>query len=170
MPITERDLFLHAVRSCEQFKKAIRTFDEYLKKKLPPRSQEYYQARSCLRQGQDLFDATLKKAKQLLGPVSPYSPQEVENQRAQLLKENKITVEGLSFNDLREELANDEFIGAMFGTEELDAYLKNHIVSQSTGKRNLANIKMRMVFDKLRTLSVKGQELQIAAQKYFQSG
>lgn len=170
MAITERDLFLHAARSFELFKKAIRTFDDYLLKKLPPKSQEYYQARSFLRQGQDLFDETLKKAKQLLGPISPYSPQELEKQRAQLLMENKIIVRGLSLNDLREELVQDEFLKTMLSAEEIAAYLKDHFISQASGKRKLANIKMRMIFDKLKTLSAKGLELQAAAQKYFQSG
>ncbi len=170
MAITERDLFLHAAKSYDLLNKSIRTFNDYLQKKLPPKSQEYYQARHYLREGQGVFDETLKKAKLLLGPISPYSPQEVEKQRAQLLIENKIIVQGLSLNELREELTRDEFLKTMLSAEEMAAYLKAHFISQSSGKRKLANIKMRMIFDKLKTLSAKGQELQAAAQKYFQSG
>ncbi len=170
MAVTERDIFLHAARSYELLKKAIRTFDDYLQKKLPPKSQEYYQARNYLREGQGLFDETLKKAKQLLGPIPPYSAQEVEKQRAQLLMENKIIVRGLSVNELQEELAQDDFLKTMIGPEEIALYLKDHFISQASGQRKLANIKMRMIFDKLKTLSTKGLELQAAAQKYFQSG
>jgi len=170
MAITERDIFLHAARSFELLKKAIQTFNDYLQKKLPPKSQEYYQARSFLKQGQSLHDETLKKIKMLLGPVSPYSPQEVEQQRRQLLMENKIIVSGLSLDELREELVKDETLKAMLSEQEITTYLKDHLISQASGKRKLANIKMRMIFDKLQTLISKGQELQAAAQKYFQSG
>ena len=170
MAITERDIFLHAARSFELLQKAIRTFNDYLQMKLPPKSQEYYQARSFLKQGQNFFDETLKKAKLLLGPIPPYSAQEVEKQRARFLMENKISVRGLSLNELREELAKDEFLKTMMSAEEITAYLKVHLVSQSSGERKLANIKVRMILDKLKTLLSKGLELQAAAQKYFQSG
>jgi hypothetical protein len=170
MPITERDLFLHAAKSHELLQKAVQTFSHYLEKKLPPKSEQYYQARSYLKQGQGYLDETLKKAKLLLGPVSPYSPQEVEKQRAQLLIENKIIARGLNLNDLREELVRDEFLKTIFSPEEVAAYLKANFISQSSGQRRLANIKVRMIIDRLQTLRAKGQELQTAAQKYFQSG
>ncbi len=168
MAIIERDIFLHAAKSSDLLKKAILTFDKYLK--MPPQSQEYYQARRFLREGQSLQEEILKKAKQLLGPLSPYSPQEVEQQRTKLLSENKIIVKGLSIADLGRELVEDEFLGAIVSPDEIANYLKKHFVSQSSGNRKLANIKMRMIIDKLQLLAARGQELQIAAQKYFQGG
>jgi hypothetical protein len=170
MLITERDIFLHATRSFELLKKSIETFDKYLKMKLPPKSQEYYQARNYLKEGQTYFDEILKKAKQLLGPISPYSPQEVEKQSEQVLMENKIIVRGLSLGDLSDELAKDEFLRTMMSASEIAVYAKDHFVAQASGKRKLANIKMRMIIDKLRDLSNKGEELKAAAQKYFQAG
>ncbi len=170
MAITERDIFLNATRSFELLEKAIRTFDNYLQLKLPPKSKEYYQARNFLKEGQGFFDETLKKAKLLLGPIGPYSAQEVEKQRAQVLMENKIIVRGLSLNELREELTKDEFLKTMMSAEEIAAYLKDNLISQTSGKRKLANIKVRMILDKLKTLISNGLELQAAAQKYFQSG
>jgi len=169
MELVGRDFFLHAFRSFDLFRKAIRTFDDYLQNRLPPDSKEYNYACNYLREGQGLFDVTLKKAKKLLGPIPGYSAQDVEMQRAQLLVENKIVVRGLSQHQLREELAKDEFLKTMISPEEMLVYLKDHFISQSSGKRKLANIKVRMILDKLRTLSVKGQELQIASQEYFQS-
>jgi hypothetical protein len=168
MAVIERDIFLHAGKSNELLKKAIRTFEAYLK--LPPKSQEYYQARSFLKQGQGALEETLQKSKQLLGPLSPYSPQEVEGQRAKLLAENKIIVMGLSMADLGRELTEDEFLGTIVSPDEIANYLKKHFVSQSSGKRKLANIKMRMIIDKLQLLAARGQELQTAAQKRFQAG
>ena len=170
MTILGRDLFLNAAKSHNLLQKAITTFDEYLRKPLPPKSPEYYQARHFLREGVRLFDETLKKAKMHLGPASPYSPKEVEEQRAKFLVENKIIVQGLALSLLQEELARDEFLNTIYRSEEIAAYLKSHFISQSSGKRKLVNIKMRMILDRLKALSAKGQELQAAAQKYFQSG
>jgi hypothetical protein len=169
MLITERDIFISAARSFELLQKAIRTFDDYLRLKLPPKSKEYYQARNFLKEGQGFFNETLKKAKLLLGPISQYSAQELEKQRAEVLMENKIIVRGLSLDELREELANDEFLKTMMSGEEIGVYLKAHMISQSSGMRKLANIKVRMILDKLKTLLGRGLELQTAAQKYFQS-
>ena len=170
MEIVGRDLFLNAKNSRKLLTKAIKSFEEYLQKAGPPNAREYYQARHFLREGQSSFDKTLEKARLLLGPVSPYSPQEFEKQRAQVLAENKIIVQGLSLSVLREELAQDEFLKTFFSPEEISDYLESHFISQSSGKRKLANIKMRMILDKLIALSAKGQELQAAAQKHFQSG
>ena len=165
-----RDLILNAKNSHKLFTKAIQSFEEYLQKPGPPNAREYYQARHFLREGQISLDKTLEKARLLLGPVSPYSPQEVEKQRAQVLAENKIIVQGLTLSLLQEELTSDEFLKGFFSPEEISDYLESHFISQSSGKRKLANIKMRMILDKLMALSAKGQELQAAAQKRFQSG
>ncbi len=168
MAIIERDIFLHAAKSSDLLKKAIITFERYMK--MAPQSQEYYQARRFLREGQSIQDELLKKAKQLLGPLSPYSPQEVGQQRAKVLSENKIIVQGQTMADLGRELVEDEFLGAIVSPDEIANYLKKHFVSQSTGNRKLANIKMRMIIDKLQLLAARGVELQTVAQKHFQSG
>lgn len=170
MAIIGRDLFLHAAKSHSLLQKAIAIFDVYLQTPLPPKSPEYYQARNFLREGKRLFDATLKKARLLLGPASLYSSQDVEEQRVQFLIENKIIVQGLTLSSLQEELTRDEFLNTIYSPEEIAAYLESHYISQSSGKRKLANIKMRMILDKLKALSDKGEEVQAVAQKYFQSG
>lgn len=170
MTIVGRDLFLNAAKSHYLLQKAIATFDEYVRTSPPPKSSAYYQARYFLREGKRLFDDTLKKARMLLGPAPPYSSPEVEEQRDQFLKENKIIVQGLNQSLLQEELTKDEFLNTIYSSEEIIAYLEGHFVSQSSGKRKLANIKMRMILDKLTALLTKGQELQDAAQKHFKSG
>jgi hypothetical protein len=48
---------------------------------------------------------------------------------------------------------------------EIEAYLKACFDKQKSGKRKLANIKMRMVLDKLASLLAEGQELQKKAQR-----
>jgi hypothetical protein len=168
--IIGRDLFLHAAKSHNLLTKAIQSFEEYLQKPGPPNAREYYQARHFLREGQSSFDKALEKARLLLGPMSPYSPQDIEKQRAQFLLENKIIVQGLTLGSLQEELTQDEFLKTFFSSEEVSDYIESHFISQSSGKRKLANIKMRMILDKLQELSAKGRELQAVAQKHFQGG
>ncbi len=169
MPMIQGDVFLNAERSFELLGKAIQVFEEYLQKKLPPKAPEYYQARNFLREGQALYEEILKKAKQLLGPIPPYSSQDFEKQRAQSLAENKLIVQGQNLEAVRQELGADECLGKMMTAEQVEAYLAAHFQSQSRGKRKLANIKMRMVLDKLKALIAKGLELKPLAQKYYQS-
>ena len=53
----------------------------------------------------------------------------------------------------------------MMTSEEVEAYLKAYYDTQRSGKRKLANIKIRMVLDKLASLLAEGQELQKTAQR-----
>ena len=48
---------------------------------------------------------------------------------------------------------------------EVEAYLAAHFDSQKSGKRKLANIKIRMVLDRLAGLAAQGTELQRTAQR-----
>ncbi|MBN2199953.1 MAG: hypothetical protein JW747_08925 [Candidatus Aminicenantes bacterium] len=170
MPIIQGDIFLNAERSHELFRKAIGVFEEYLKEKIPAKAPEYYQARNFLKEGQSLYEDILKKAKALLGPVPPYSPPDYEQQRTRTLAENRIVVSGRTPDELRDELLADEFVGKLMTAGEVDDYVKTHFQSQSTGKRKLANIKVRMILDALKALSIRGLELKIEAQKRFQAG
>ena len=170
MPIIQGDIFLNAERSHDLLRKAGQYFEEYLQKKLPPKAPEYYQARNFLKEGQAFYEDILKKAKQLLGPIPPYSSPEFEKQRALSLEENKLVVRGQSLDALREELTADECLKKMMTAEEIAAYLNAHFQSQSRGKRKLANIKVRMILDVLGRLLAKGHKLRLQAQQYFQSG
>lgn len=169
MAIIQGDIFLNAERSNELLRKAAAVFEEYIQKRLPAKAPEYYQARNFLREGQALYEDILKKAKVLLGPVPPYSPPDYEQQRVKTLAENKIIVRGESLETLRDELLNDEIVAKIMTAEEVGDYLKSHFQSQSSGKRKLANIKVRMIIDALKVLSTRGQELRVQAQKRFQS-
>jgi len=44
---------------------------------------------------------------------------------------------------------NDEFIRTMMSEAEIETYVRDHFETQRSGKRKLANIKVRMMLDKL---------------------
>jgi len=169
MPLIQGDIFLHTAKCYDLLQTSIRYFEEYTQKRLPPKAPEYYKARNLLKEGQELYEDILKRVKMLLGPLPPYSSPDIEAQRAQILAENKITVSGQSLEEILEELIKDEMLNTMMTAKEIGAYLKDHYQSQAQGKRRLANIKMRMVLDKLKGLIARGLELKPLAQKYYQS-
>jgi hypothetical protein len=169
MAMIQGDIFLNAERSNDLLRKAAAVFEEYIQKNLPAKGPEYYQARNFLREGQALYEDILKKAKILLGPVPPYASPDYEEQRTKSLVENKLIVRGESQEALRDELLGDELVSKIMTAAEVDGYLRSHFQSQSRGKRKLANIKVRMILDALKTLATRGQELRVLAQKRFQS-
>jgi hypothetical protein len=169
MALIQGDIFLHTAKCHELLKTAIQYFEEYTQKKLPPKAPEYYKARNFLKEGQALYEDILKRVKLLLGPIPPYSPPDYESQRAQILAENKIIVRGESMKEIQEELVKDDVLMTMMTAAEIGAYLRDHFQSQARGKRKLANIKMRMILDKLKELLAKGLELKPVAQRYYQS-
>ncbi len=161
----EREIFIRAGRSFAVLSEAIQTFQSYLGVSIPASAPEYYRARNRLKEGKSMCDQTLADAKKLLGPIPIYAAKDFEGWRAQALVENKIVVRGQTVDELRSELAADEFIKTIMTAGEVEAYLAAHFDSQKSGKRKLANIKIRMALDRLAGLAAQGTELQRTAQR-----
>jgi hypothetical protein len=161
----EREIYIRATRCHELLTKSIRIFREYLTDRVPANDPEYYRARNLLKEGKAFFDQTLQDAKKLLGPIPVYAPKDFEQMRAQLLIENKIVVHGRTLEELKAELQNDDFVKMIMTAAEIEAYLSAGFAAQSSGKRKLQNIKIRMTLDKLVGLHAEGQELQKNAQR-----
>jgi len=161
----EREIFIRASRSFALLSEAIQLFKGYLESTTSPQAPEYYRARNFLKEGKAFYDQTVQDAKKLLGPIPIYAAKDFETWRAQALLENKIVVKGQTAEDLRTELAGDEFLRTLMRPEEILAYLDAHFETQKSGKRKLANIKIRMALDKLAELVAEGQELQKTAQR-----
>ena len=161
----EREIFIRASRSFALLSEAIQLFKGYLESTTSPQAPEYYRARNFLKEGKAFYDQTVQDAKKLLGPIPIYAAKDFETWRAQALLENKIVVKGQTAEELRAELAGDEFLRTMMRPEEILAYLDAHFETQKSGKRKLANIKIRMALDKLAELVAAGQELQKTAQR-----
>ncbi len=161
----EREIYLRASRCNELLCQSIVTFKDYLEDRIPPNDPEYYRARNFLKEGKAFFDQTLQDAKKLLGPIPVYAAKDFEAWRTKALVDNKIVVQGRTLEDLTAELTGDEFIKTIMNPGEVEGYLQAHFEAQKTGKRKLANIKIRMTLDKLAELLGEGQNLQKNAQR-----
>lgn len=161
----EREIFIRASRSHAVLSDAIKLFQDYLEPATASQDPEYYRARNFLKEGKAFYDQTLQDAKKLLGPIPIYAAKDFEAWRAQALVENKIVVKGQTAEALRDELVGDDFLKTIMRPEEIETYLAAHFETQRSGKRKLANIKIRMALDKLAELVAAGQALQAKAQR-----
>lgn len=161
----EREIFIRAGRSFAILSEAIQMFRGYLESNVTTNAPEYYRARNLLKEGKAFYDQSLQDAKKLLGPIPIYAAKDFEAWRARALVENKIVVQGQSVEELQAELAADDFIKSIMSPAEIAVYLQARFETQRSGKRKLANIKIRMALDKLAGLVAEGQELQKTAQR-----
>jgi len=161
----EREIYIRASRSFAVLSEAIQTFKGYLESHVAATAPEYYRARNLLKEGKAFYDQTVQDAKKLLGPVPIYAAKDFEKWRTQALLENKIIVKGQTPDELTHELVNDDFLKTIMRPEDIEAYLRAHFETQRSGKRKLANIKVRMALDRIFELVVEGQELQKTAQR-----
>ena len=170
MPIqAEREIFIVADRCFDLLNKSIQIFQAYLQEGHPAGDPEYYRARNFFKEGKSFFEETLKDAKKLLGPIPSYAAKEYEQWRTRTLEDNKIIALGQNLEDLKNELAADEFIKKWFKEGDIAGYLAIHYENQKSGKRKLANIKIRMLLDKLSVLLTQALELQKNAQQKQQT-
>jgi hypothetical protein len=161
----EREIYIRASRSFAVLTEAIQIFRKYIQDVSSANDPEYYRARNFLKEGKAFYDQTLQDAKKLLGPIPIYAAKDFEGWRSQVLVENKIIVKGETLEELRAELTVDDFVKTMMSAEEVEAYLEAYYDLQKSGKRKLANIKIRMILDKLALLVAEGQELHKTAQR-----
>lgn len=161
----EREIFIRTSRAFTVLNDSVRLFRTYLEPATTAQAAEYYKARNFLKEGKALYDQTLADAKKLLGPIPIYAAKDFEAWRAKALVDNKLVVQGQTPEELRTELQADEFLRTIMGPEEIEVYVAAHYEKQRSGKRKLANIKIRMALDKLAGLVAEGQELQLKAQR-----
>jgi len=161
----EREIYIRASRSYAVLTEAIQVFQDYLRPGTTSSDPEYYRARNFLKEGKAFYDQTLQDAKKLLGPIPIYAAKDFEGWRSKVLVDNKIVVHGQTFEELLAELTADDFIKTIMRPEEVEDYLKANFETQKSGKRKLANIKIRMALDRLAGLVAEGQELQKTAQR-----
>jgi hypothetical protein len=161
----EREIYIKASRGFEILMKCILSLESYLGEDSRPDSSEYYRARNLLREGKGFLDETYREAKKLLGPIPPYAPKEFEEWKSRVIRENKLVVYGESLEAMRSELLNDEYLKTIMTPEEINAFLEHHFETQRSGKRKPANIKARMMLDKLSELYSRAQNLQKLAQR-----
>ncbi len=167
---TENQLYFKAAYAFDHVKLAIETFETYLQAEDPSSTAEYYKARNFLRDGEQFYEETLKEAKKLLGPLPPYSSAVYEKWRTDFLSQHRIQVEGQELNAIKEELLVNSHLAGWLSPEDIDRLLAREYEAQKGGRRKLANIKIRIILDRLQELLGQANALKKRAMAKLQSG
>ncbi len=167
----ENQLFFKAAASFEHLKLAIQTFEIYLQAAgQEEATPDYYKARNFLRDGEKFHEEALKEAKKLLGPLPPYYSTEFEKWRTDFLSQHRIQVEAQEVDGLRKELADDEQLVQWMTSEDIERLLAKDYGPQKDGRRKLANIKIRIILERLQELLGQANDLKKKAMFKLQSG
>jgi hypothetical protein len=167
---TENVLYVKASSCFDSLKLAIQTFEEFLKEEVPATDHKYYKDRNYLRYAELLYKETLIEAKRLLGPMPFYASADFDKWRQDFLSQNKVLAASQEIEAIREELASDEPFSEWLSKEDVERLLLKNYEAQKTGKRKLANIKMRITLDKLNELLSQAQDLKKKSMEEFQAG
>ena len=161
----EKLIYVKADKTFEKLKSAIAIFEEYLQKTDLSSFPLYYRARNNLKEAESSFKELMMNAKKLLGPLPPYAAQDYYKLREDMLEEDHILAKSVEFDQLLSEVIQDPHLKERMDEEEIRFFLKKNFQSQQEGKRKLANIKIRMILDKLKALLLKAQGLRERALK-----
>jgi len=162
-------LYFKANLAFESFKLAITTFESFLSDTTGPAATPiYYKARNYLRDGDRFLEEALAEAKKLLGPLPPYATSEFEKWRTDFLSQHKVLVESQEFVALKEELAMNGQLMRWIESPDLERLLAKDYESQRSGKRKIANIKVRILLDRLQELSRQASDLKKKAMEKLQ--
>jgi hypothetical protein len=99
-----------------------------------------------------------------------YASAEFEKWRRDFLSQHKILVENQEFAALKEELAQNGQLLRWIDSPDLDRLLARDYEAQKTGKRKMANIKVRLILDRLQELGGQAEELKKKAMEKLQNG
>ncbi|MFC2164890.1 hypothetical protein ACFLT2_07840 [Acidobacteriota bacterium] len=156
----EVQIFPHVTKCFEDLDAAITIFRKFLDEGSAFDMAEYYKARNYVKEAGAQFQGALKNAKKYLGPLPEYASKEVMQRRTELLDKQNILAKGQEFEALKSELLQDHLLKEWLTEQEIEDSLGSHFHSQQEGKRKLANIKIRMVLDKLQDLLAQAKEMQ----------
>lgn len=164
----EENLLYIKIESCfDTLKLAIDTFEEYLREDSPATSPNYYKARNYLRDAEKFHQEALKEAKRLLGPTPIYASAEFEKWRQEFLSQHHILAESQEREAIKQELLADPRLAVWLSEADIEHLLNKNFEAQNSGKRKLANIKIRIVLDKLNERLAEAQELRKRAMGKF---
>jgi tetratricopeptide (TPR) repeat protein len=166
----ENLLYLRASDCLGSLKLAIEAFEDFLEAGSAAAGPVYYKARNYLRDGQKFYDEAFKEAKRLLGPLPPYASSEFEKWRAEFLSTHSILTSSEEREEIKNELLSNGFLAQWISADDIDRLLSKHYETQKTGKRKLANIKVRIVLERMNELITQAQNLKKKAMEKIQPG
>ncbi len=156
----EVHIFQKVQRSLDSLNESIELFENFLREDVATSPGDYYRARNLAKEGGAAFQEALKNAKKLLGPMPDYASDEFKAWRSEFLEKHNILAHCQDLEACRLEFHQDTFLAEIMSGEEMDALLNLHFHSQQEGHRKLANIKVRVILDKLNEMLIHVKELQ----------
>jgi hypothetical protein len=160
LKVQEIHIFPNVQRSLDNLNEAIRLFENFLRGDQTVQPGDYYRARNLAREGEAAFQTALKNAKKLLGPMPEYASDEFRAWRTEFLEKHNVLAHCRDLEACQVEFKQDEFLKEIMSEEEMLALLNLHFHSQQEGHRKLANIKVRVILDKLSEMLIHVKELQ----------
>ncbi len=165
----ENLLYIRVSDCFDSLKLAVQTFEDYLKSESASASPEYYKARNYLRDGEKFYQDAFKEAKRLLGPLPPHSGPDIEKWRMEYLEQHKILASGKELEEIQAEVLNDQYLKQWMSPDDIKRLVAKDFEAQRSGKRKLANIKVRILLDKLTELLGQAKELNKKAMDKFKT-
>ncbi|MEW5899836.1 MAG: hypothetical protein AB1715_00050 [Acidobacteriota bacterium] len=166
----ENLLYLRASDCFGCLKLAIDAFESFFKEEGTAASPICYKARNYLRDGQKCYEEAFKEAKRLLGPLPPYTSTEFEKWRTDFLSTHNVLASSDERDALKAELLSNGYLCQWISADDIERLLSKHYESQRAGKRKLANIKVRIILEKMTELLNQAQELKKKAMEKVQPG
>lgn len=166
----ENQLYFKASDSFNSLKLAVKTFEDFMKEGVAAASPGYYKARNYLRDAEKFYQETFKEAKRLLGPIPLYTSSDFEKRREEFLSQHNILAASQGLNAMKEELTGNGYLNQWMSKEDIERLLLKNFDAQKSGKRKLANIKVRILLDKLNELLSEAQQLRKKAMEKLQTG
>jgi hypothetical protein len=151
--------FSKIARCIEALNLAIERFKFFLSARTSSYSIILYQGHKYLEEGKNFYQEALYEIRKLLGPLPMYATLGFRKWKESYLKRIGIITESKEFEALRSELQNDEFLLSFLTPEEIDVLFMNHYEFQKEGKRNLSNIKGRIILNEIENLMTEAETL-----------
>jgi hypothetical protein len=156
----EAHIFPNVQKSLESLDESIRLFENFLREDTSVSPSDYYRARNLAKVGEAAFQEALKNAKKLMGPIPQYTTEEFREWRTEFLEKHNILAHCQDLEACQMEFKQDPFLNKIMSEEEILALLNLHFHSQQEGNRKLANLKARVILDKLSEMLIHVKELQ----------
>jgi hypothetical protein len=160
LKMQEVHIFPKVQKSLDSLNESILLFENFLREDATIAPGDYYRARNLAKEGEAAFQEALKNAKKLLGPMPEYASDEFKAWRTEFLEQHNVLTHCKDLEACQIEFKEDEFLKEIMSEEEMLALLNLHFHSQQEGHRKLANIKVRIVLDKLNEMLIHVKELQ----------
>jgi hypothetical protein len=139
---------------------ANQAFQDFLGARASADTSSYYRAQELLKDGKGFFKESLNEISEIIGSLPEDASPAFKKWKENFLEKIGILSQNTEFEALRSELKNDDLLLKYLTQEEVEVLLVKHFESQRTGHRKLANIKARILFDKIQSLMIEAEDLE----------